>query len=348
MRLMHRKILGIGTALILSLTLHAQDTLAEPIGLIGVNLSGASFGGNNIPGKHGTNYIYPSEDYYKRYSEAGIKLIRLPFRWERVQHELGSRLDSNELSLLIQALDLADKYGMKVVLDMHNYFRYYGKLIASAEVPVAEFADAWARLAAKTKAHPGLFGYGLMNEPHGTNGKWPEAALAAAQAIRKIDPDNWILVAGEHWSSAQRWPKANPHLIDAPFMRDPASKLIYEGHLYFDADGSGTYKNRNETFDPMLGVKRVEPFVHWLKEHKLRGFVGEYGVPDWSKSAMTAMDNLLSYLEKNCIPSTYWAGGPWWGTYPMALDAKDGKPRPQLDILKKHAGYSACTEIGPQ
>lgn len=348
MSLIHRKLLGIGATLALCLTLHSNNVLAEPIRLIGVNLSGAAFGTKNVPGKHGTNYIYPSEDYYKRYSETGAKFIRLPFRWERIQPELGTDLSQEELDHLTQSLDLAEKYGMKVILDMHNYFRYYGDPIASPQVPIEEFANTWLRLASKVKEHPGLFGYGLMNEPHGTNGNWPEAAVAASRAIRGVDKENWILVAGEHWSSAQRWPKANPRLITDPFMTDPNNKLIYEGHLYFDADSTGTYKDQNETFDPQIGVRRVEPFVQWLKQHGLRGFIGEYGVPDWSESAMTAMDNMLSYLAQNCIPSTYWAGGPWWGENALALDVKSGKPRPQLDILKNHATYSGCTGIGPQ
>jgi len=345
---MNKKLLGIGTALALSLTLHATVASAEPINLIGVNLSAAGFGTKALPGKHGTNYLYPSEEYYKRYSDMGIKLVRLPFRWERVQHQLGSDLEPSELDLLMQSLDLADRHGMKVILDMHNYYRYYSDQIASPQVPIEEYANTWSRLASATKEHPALFGYGLMNEPHDTNGQWPEAAVAAAKAIRGVDADHWILVAGDSWSSAQRWPKANPRLITDPFMVDSNNKLLYEGHLYFDADTSGTYKDQNEAFDPQIGVRRVEPFVQWLKQHGLRGFIGEYGVPDWSESAMTAMDNMLSYLAQNCIPSTYWAGGPWWGENALALDVKSGKPRPQLDILKKHATYSACTDIGPQ
>lgn len=344
---MYRKFLEISMVLALCLIYYSNKALAEPIGLIGVNLSGATFGTKNIPGKHGTNYIYPSEDYYKRYSDIGIKLIRLPFRWERIQHEIGSDLSPKELALLIRSLDLANKYGMKVILDMHNYYRYYGDLIASPQVPIHEFANTWSRLASETKEHPGLFGYGLMNEPHDTNGKWPEAALAAARAIRNVDKKNWILVAGEHWSSAQRWPTVNPRLISDPFMRDPQNRLIYEAHLYFDSDSSGTYKKNTETFDPMIGIRRIEPFVRWLKENSLKGLIGEYGVPDWSESAMTAMDNMLSYLSQNCIPSTYWAGGPWWGEYALALDVSSDKYRPQLTILKAHVTYDKCTDIGP-
>ena len=46
----------------------------EPVRLVGVALSGAAFGPSVLPGKHGTNYIYPAESYYKKYAEQGLKL----------------------------------------------------------------------------------------------------------------------------------------------------------------------------------------------------------------------------------------------------------------------------------
>lgn len=323
---------------------HAQ---ADAVELIGINLSAADFDTASLPGKHGTDYLYPPESYFEHYGDMGITLVRLPFRWERIQHSLDSDLDAQEVQLILSTLDNAHKHGVKVLLDMHNYYRYHGKLIASPEVPIEQFARTWTRIASEVSGHPALYGYGLMNEPHDTNGKWPQAALAAARAIRSVDREHWILVAGDSWSSAERWPKVNLQLIDDAFMRDPDNKLIYEGHVYFDSNASGTYKDKNEEFDPMIGVRRVEPFVKWLKDNGLRGFIGEYGVPYWSESAMTAMDNLVGYLNENCMPSTYWAGGPWWGDYPLALDVDGGKHRPQLKILKAHLAHDECTEIGP-
>ena len=321
---------------------------ANPINLVGINLAGAEFGADvALPGTYLKQYIYPGEADFKRYADRNMKLVRLPFRWERIQPKLNGELDKVELGRMMATLDHAKKYNMQVILDMHNYYRYYGKMIGSNEVPIGSFADAWRRIAQKVASHPAVYGYGLMNEPHTTNGKWPAAALAASKSIRTIDAKNWVVIAGDRWSSAFHWPSYNTQLVNDPWMRDRNNNLMFEAHLYFDKDYSGYYTNRNEVYDPMIGVVRAKPFVEWLSKYRLRGFIGEHGAPDFSPSAVTAMDNLLKYLGQNCIPSTYWAGGPWWGDYALSLDVKSGKSRPQLPVLQKHATNKSCGAVGP-
>ncbi len=326
----------------------APDTTNGKPRLVGVNLSGAGFGPSVVPGTHGTNYTYPAESYYKKYSDLGMPLVRLPFLWERIQPKLNTPLNAEELARLKQSLDFAHKHNVKVILDLHNYYRYFGKLIGSNEVPISSFAAVWKQIAQQVVNHPAVEGYGLMNEPYSTNGLWPQAALAAAQAIRSVDAQRWIYVAGDRWSSAYHWPHYNSQLISNAWMRDPKNNLVYEAHMYIDSDFSGNYFNKSETFDPMVGVNRVKPFVDWLKQNKLRGYIGEHGVPDFSPSAIVATDNLMAYLRQNCIPSTYWAAGPWWGDYALSLDVSSGKQRPQLPVLQKHAKTAhSCTSIGP-
>ena len=326
----------------------APDTTNGKPLLVGVNLSGAGFGPSVVPGTHGTNYTYPAESYYKKYADLGMPLVRLPFLWERIQPKLGTPLNTVELARLKQSLDFAQKHNVKVILDLHNYYRYFGKLIGSNEVPISSFAAVWKQIVQEVVNHPAVEGYGLMNEPHSTNGLWPQAALAAAQAIRTVDSKRWIYVAGDRWSSAFHWPHYNTQLISNPWMRDPKNNLVYEAHMYIDKDFSGNYFDKNEQFDPMIGVNRVKPFVDWLKQNKLRGYIGEHGIPDFSPSALVATDNLMSYLRQNCIPSTYWAAGPWWGEYALSLDVTSGKHRPQLPVLQKHAKTAhSCTSIGP-
>ncbi len=318
----------------------------EPVQLVGVALSGAAFGPSILPGKHGTNYIYPAESYYKKYAEQGLKLVRLPFLWERIQPQLDTELDAAQLALLTQSLDFAQKHGVKVVLDMHNYYRYYREPIGSENVPIRSFANTWKLIAEKIGNHPALSGYGLMNEPN-TKGLWPEAALAAAKEIRKVDRTNWIYVAGDRFSSAWHWPQSNTQLIADPWMRDPENRLIFEAHMYLDRDTSGLYTDKTETFAPDLGINRAKPFVDWLRTNNLRGFIGEMGVPNYAPDAIVAMDNLLGYLRENCVPLTYWAAGPWWGNYILALDVSGGAEQPQLPVLRKHATTpNSCAAIG--
>ena len=313
------------------------------IDLIGVNLSGAGFAPHVVPGKHGTNYFYPEKRHFKYYADKGIRLIRFPFIWERVQHNLGEDLDGEQLRLLKRTLDFAMQHGQKVILDMHNYGRYQGHLIGSSDVPYAAYAQVWQKLAKRFGGHPALLGYDIMNEPHGTVGLWPGAAQAAVDAIREVDQQTLIFVEGERWSSAYHWPLVNANFL----VKDPVERIVYEAHLYFDEDFSGKYlpgKSRN--IDPMLGVERARPFVEWLQKHGQKGFLGEYGIPDDLPEASVAMDNLLAYLNDNCIPSAYWAGGPGWGQYRLAIEPRDGQDRPQMAILQKHLAND-CAAFGP-
>lgn len=319
------------------------------IDLVGVNFGSGVFDPGTVPGIYNKGYTFADESYYKRHSELGFKLVRLGFLWERIQPKLGTDLNAAELGRIKQSLDYAHKHGIKIILDMHNYYRYYGKVINSPEVPRAQFAETWRKIAVELSRHPALYGYGLMNEPYNTgNNMWPQTAQAAGQAIRKIDPSKWIMIAGDRYSSAFHWQKYNTSLINDPWMRDPKNNLVYEAHQYLDFDYSGTYTKRAETFAPMLGVERVKPWVEWLKKNKLRGYIGEHGIPDFSPSAVVATDNLLAYLNENCIPSSYWAAGPRWGENIMSLDVQSGKHRPQLAPLQKHAkAKKTCSTIGP-
>lgn len=319
------------------------------IDLVGVNFGSGVFDPGTVPGIYNKGYTYADESYYKRHADLGFKLVRLGFLWERIQPKLGTELNAAELGRIKQSLDHAQKHGIKIILDMHNYYRYYGKVINSPEVPRAQFAETWRKIAVELSRHPALYGYGLMNEPYNTgNNMWPQTAQAAGQAIRKIDPSKWIMIAGDRYSSAFHWQKYNTQLINDPWMRDPKNNLVYEAHQYLDFDYSGTYTKRVETFAPMLGVERVKPWVEWLKKNKLRGYIGEHGIPDFSPSAVVATDNLLAYLNENCIPSTYWAAGPRWGENIMSLDVRSGKHRPQLAPLQKHAkAKKTCSTIGP-
>lgn len=311
------------------------------IDLIGLNMSGANFAPHVTPGKLGTNYFYPEKKHFKYYAEKNIRLIRFPFIWERIQHDLDKGLNFDQVRLLKKTLDLAAKHNQKIILDMHNYARYKGKLIGSPQVPYAAYASVWREIAETFKGHPALLGYDIMNEPHSTKGLWPAAAQAAVDAIREVDTDTLIFVEGDRWASTFHWRKVNEDFL----IEDPADKLIYEGHVYFDKDYSGRYVG-DETIDPSLGVERVRPFIEWLKEHRLKGFLGEYGVPGQSESMLVAMDNMLSYLNENCVPSAYWAGGPGWGDYALAIEPTKGMDRPQMEVLQKNIS-NTCTEFGP-
>src|SRR5215469_12771902 len=91
----------------------------------GVNLSGAEFGANVLPGTYGTQYTYPNQSEVDYFRSRGMNIIRLPFRWERLQHTNDATLDATELGRLNGFVSAATAKGVFVILDPHNFARYY-------------------------------------------------------------------------------------------------------------------------------------------------------------------------------------------------------------------------------
>jgi endoglucanase len=307
--------------------------------VIGVNLAGAEFS-DKLPGNYGVSYIYPNKIELAYYKDKCMLLIRLPFSWENLQTQTYADLDDQELERIKNFVAEAKKKGMKVILDIHNYGRYYGAVIGSNAVPISAFADVWQQIANEFKDESAIYAYGLMNEPHDMNNKWPQAAQAAVDAIRKVDDSHIILVGGDGWSSAEKWPVYNASLD----INDPASKIIYEAHIYFDDDGSGSYDEsyQAEGAYPEIGFDRLMPFLNWLDANKNRGFIGEFGVPANDSRWLVVLENFLTVLEANEIGGTCWAGGPWWGDYILSVEPDNGEDKPQISLLKKYSGVDDC------
>ena len=199
-----------------------------PTDLVGLNFSGAGFAPHVLPGKPGTNYFFPDAGHYRRWAAKGIRVIRFPVIWERLQPTLGQPLDPAYAKLIDQTLDNAKRYRMSVILDLHNYMRYRGQVIGSAAVPYPAYADVLRRIAQRWHEHPALAAYDIMNEPHDAVEQWPVAAQHGIDAVREVDRARPLLIEGNGWSSSYLWPRYNAKLLG---LKDPADNLIYSAHV---------------------------------------------------------------------------------------------------------------------
>jgi len=303
--------------------------------MFGVNLSGAEFGSG--VGRYGYDYTYPQAVDLDYYQSKGVELIRLPFKWERMQTTPGGALNTAELGHMKEFLTAAEAHGMKVIIDLHNYGRFGDKLLGSAGLPNAVFADFWGKLAQELKGFGAVAGYDLMNEPHdltGGSATWNAAAQAAVDAIRKVDMAHDIYVEGYGWATASQWAKNNAGLKIA----DPADKIVYQAHLYFDANNSGTYKGSYdaEGANALTGVQRLQPFFDWLKANNARGFVGEFNVPDNDPRWLTVLDNAMQAMQANGVSGTLWGGGSTWRDDYM-MNLRDGMAdSAQMQVLNHY------------
>lgn len=313
---------------------------APPPIMMGINLAGAEFG-ETMPGTYGSTYTYPGVEQLDYYKARGIELIRLPFKWERLQNTLNGPLNAAELARIDAFLDLAEARGMRVILDMHNYARYKvagtSYIIGSPQVPRSAYQDVWEKIAVHVEGRDCIWAYGIMNEPYNVGTyTWLESAQMAVDGIRNHDTRHAILIPGDQYSGAHWWLSYGAPLIA---VTDPADNLIFEAHQYFDNDSSGKYDASYdvEGATPATGVSRLTNFVNWCNTNGVRGFVGEYGVPDDDPRWLTLLDNTLDYLAANNISGTYWAGGPWWGSYKLSAEMRPlGLEAAQMPVLIDH------------
>lgn len=309
---------------------------ANPTPMRGMNLAGGEFG--SVPGTYGVSYKYPTAAFFDYYQGKGLTLMRVPFRWERVQPTLNTALDSTQLAYLDAVVDLAEARGMKVIFDMHNYGKHSGNAIGSSAVPISAYRDVWVRLADHFKGETAVYGYGLMNEPAHTD-VWQPTAQEAVYGIRTVDPNTFVYVNGAGWGAAASWEVGNADL----HVQDPVQRVVYEAHCYFDHESGGSYGTYEEEGGyPMIGVDRVRPFVTWLRATGKQGYVGEYGVPRGDSRWHTVLDNFLDYLTNSGVSGTYWAGGPGWGssviTNPLATvcEPYGGVDAPQMPVIQAY------------
>ncbi|HDZ58079.1 MAG TPA: glycoside hydrolase family 5 protein [Pseudomonas xinjiangensis] len=316
------------------------------LNLIGLNVAGAEFTSGTLPGVHGTHYFFPKAGYFDKWSAKGIRTVRFPIKWERLQPALNGEFDPTYAGLIDTMFTQAAQAGIDIILDVHNYGRYRKNIIGSAEVPYSAYKNLLERIAKRWQGRSSLYAYDIMNEPYGSaDATWPTAAQAGIDGVRRYDRQRPIYIEGQSWASAARWPQYGDRLLS---LNDPIDNLVFSAHLYLDSDASGSYVDSPDaTVDPMVGVKRAQPFVNWLKKNYKRGQIGESGIPN-DPRYLKAMDNLLGYLQENCIPMTYWAAGTAWGNYKLSVEPnKDGTDKAQWTLLQKYLGKGNCSTYGP-
>ena len=313
---------------------------------IGANLS-ALEDGSSVPGEVNTDYALPTDTEFDFLLSKNLKVVRLPFMWERLQPNLFSPLDARYLGYIQAAVAKAAARGMRVVLDCHNYGGYGGAKIGAGKVTAGDLADLWSRLAAVFSGDATIAAYDIMNEPSNmpTLDTWQQAAQSAITAIRASDSQTAIFVEGNNYSSAFTWVRQNPTLH---LLTDPSHLLVFSAHAYLDRDNSGTHyvwadeiaagdQLSGRPLDTSIGVRRVTEFVGWLRAHGLKGNVGETGAgfndPNW----LSALDLEIEFLLKHRVSFIYWNLGPFFRSYPYSIEPDGtGIDKVQVAVLTKY------------
>jgi endoglucanase len=340
-----------------ALTLSAAicSASANPLPLTGVNIAGgefwladkSSFSKEAHP-QYGVNYSYPTKDEIDYFAGKGMNIFRYQFLWETLQPKMNTPLDKTDLRRLKTSVKYATSRKLVVLLDPHDYARYYENIIGGSKVSAADFADFWKRLAVEFADDPYVW-FGLVNEPNTmSTQQWFDDANAAIAAIRGAGAKNMILVPGNSWTGAHSWTSEDyggeSNSKGILTVKDPLDYWAIEVHQYLDEDSSGTH---NEVVSPTIGSERLKTFVDWCRQHKMHAFLGEFGVPV-ATNGEASLHDMLKNMERDndvWLGWTWWAAGSLWHEYLFTIEPKNGQDRPQMAWLQPHLPGSKMPQL---
>jgi endoglucanase len=327
---------------------------AESIRFAGVNLSGAEFGQNSLPGTYNTHYTYPTQPEVDYFRNKSMNIVRLPFRWERLQQSTNANFNAAESNRFHTFVSATTAKGVYVVLDPHNFARYYpdpGNFQSSTQgligtaLPNAVFTNLWFRLANLYKTNGHVI-FNLMNEPNTMpTEQWVSAANDAIASIRSTGATNLILVPGNAWTGAHSWSDnwyGTPNATAMLNIVDSGNNYAFDVHQYLDSDSSGS---SSSIVNSNIGATRLAGFTQWLHTNNRRGFLGEFAVANSTIGGGIgdeAIINMLNHIAQNAdvwLGWTWWSAGPWWGGYMFTLEPTNlGQPsqtdQPAMAVLR--------------
>ncbi len=237
------------------------------------------------------------------------------------QEWVRNRLDHLENVIL----PTADKYGLLVVVDLHNTLGgrlggYSDFALMDDDVFYGAWIDIWREIATRFKGDRRIYGYDLCNEPNQGGARkrnyW-QIQESAAEAIRAIDPDATIVMEADA--------KDAP---DAFFYLSPLSldNVVYQVHMY----EPGTYTHQGlesnpygqtypgtlpdgTTFDKAWLRAQLAPVRAFQQKHHVRILVGEFSAICWAPGAEQYLTDLADIINEYGWDWCYHAFREWGG-----------------------------------
>jgi hypothetical protein len=245
-----------------------------------------------------------------------------------------------------RVLGIAEKHGMKIVLDLHNPpvggYGSSGDLYYVKEY-ADRFVEVWREIAVRFKGRKGIYGYDLINEPVQRYSALPDCDYwniqrRAAEAIRAVDPDATIIFAAVDSSSPLAFNKLTAMEMD---------NVIYQVHMYKPIPYTHQGANGRKRLPPGAEIRYPDPengvdkekLREWLKpvrdfqkRHNAKIYVGEFSACIYAPGAGQYLRDCISIFEEYGWDWTYhsFREALWWDVETV-IDPQTGNPVPDKD-----------------
>ena len=259
-----------------------------------------------------------------------------------------------QMETLDRKLPFFEKYGVKVVIDLHSGPATMNEILQNVGVWSVDaqdmIVDLWRGIARRYKGNPNIYGYDILNEPlepayvyrEGGALDWNRFAERIAKAIREIDPDTPIIVASAVGGNPVGFAGLRP--LDVP-------NVIYTVHFYLPhnythqgVNGSrmiGAYpgvSSDGRVWDKALLRRALEPVVRFQKQYNVPILVGEFGAARWAPGGEQYLADLIDIFEEYGWDWAYHAYREWHGwsaehsADPAEMKRHENTPRKELLI----------------
>ncbi len=264
------------------------------------------------------NFI--TEKDFEKIASWGLDHVRIPIDYNVLENDDGT-FKEDGFEHISKALSLAEKYGLKAVIDLHKTagFSFDWQENESGffenEQLQQRFIRLWDEIAKRFGKYYETAIFELLNEiteKHYID-TWNRVSCECIKKIRENAPDTMILIGG-YWNNSP---------VAVKDLDDPIDdKIIYSFHCYSplefthqkapwvrEIDQNAEYSFDDLKITPELFEKEFEPAIKKAKECGADIYCGEYGVIDTvgPEDTLKWFKAINSVFEKYDISRAAWS-----------------------------------------
>lgn len=257
-----------------------------------------------------------TEDHFATLGRWGATLARyqMAVGWSKTDAWLDpaeyDRYIDGELEILEKkVLPWAEKHGLQICIDMHA--APGARVGAQKELRMCfeqkyadQFVETWRKIARRFRGDRRVYGFDLVNEPV-QKGAAPHSylhlQLAAARAIREIDPKTPIIIESNEYDSPSAFAYLSPLKLE---------NIIYQAHCYkpMDFTHQGThgkpktglfgYPNAEKGWNKEFIRKSLQPVRDFELKHGAKIYIGEFSAATWAPGAENYIRDAIEIFEE--------------------------------------------------